>query len=1268
MARHSFGLAHAIRLRLTAGLGLTAVAAFSCGDGDTTMADGTSGTDDTETGDVPSDTTTGGSAPDSTDDTTTAVDTTTTDDASSTEDGTTTGGIVEPPELPGQTIVCTNDIDLPPPGEICGVTPAATPGTTAMLLQGTVLAGYDVYEAGTVLLDTSGPNGRILCVGCDCADTPEAEGATVVACPNGVISPGLINTHDHITFTLSQPVPHGAERYDHRHEWRLGIDTATELNPFPGSSSAREAVLFGEIRNLLGGATSITGSVGGASAQDLLRNLDRADLTGGLSGVDVNYRTFPLGDGGGQLLAAGCGYPSIDGDFNLSDDIYLPHVAEGITIQARNEFACMSGARGGEFLIESNTSIIHGIGLLASDVADMGEIGAMLVWSPRSNIDLYGVTADIPLYRTLGVRIALGTDWSASGSVNMLRELACADSMNQEHYGGALSDVELFMMATHWAAASQGAEDQIGLLRAGHIADIAIFDGSSNLHHRAVIEADSSSVNLVLRGGQPLHGDAALIEALVPGPAITGCETLDVCGDDKRICVQQDAGLTIDAIQSAVHAESYPLIHCGVPMDEPSCDPARPDEFPERGGPDDADGDGVADDDDNCPSIFNPIRPMDGGQQADADDDGIGNSCDLCPLDAEDACTVPNVYDVDGDGIVDPVDNCISAGNPNQADEDGDGLGDACDNCPSLANPGGGACPASIYVIKDGTVAVGSDVSLLDVLVTGVGGNGYFVQVHPDDAGYEGVEFSGLFVFDNGALAQPAVGDYIDVAGSVTNFFGQIQLVAEADPTIVSSGNPAPDPEPATVADLVEGGALQEELEGVVVEITDASVSDVMPVGGMGDASAEGEFEVTGGLRVNDYFYLAEPFPVVDQVYTQVQGVLRWANDYSKLEPRELSDYPSSLIAFGQPQSFLLDDVTAEPLPGLSAVLSAVVGTDTAITLTYEDDTIVTGPASIDVQSGTSSVVVMLTGVSPGTATVTATLDSQSIPTSVRVYDDAEARTPTLAPTVVNVPLGAASTLTVTLDLPAPQVTGQDVDLALVPGTCATTPATVNVPASAMSAEFDVTALACVGDEVLTASIGPASDDATISVVDSPVFATVVISEVYYDHTGQDDQFEWVKLYNGTGVAIDLSNFSLGWGGADYTYGVLDLVGIIGAGDCFVVGGPMGDAASGFAGAPMFGQAVDFNPDLQNSNGAGVADGVALFDVAAASINVGTVPIHSVVYGDSNDNGLLDQAGMISAVDVDDSPDENSIVLQSDDTWAVNAAPAPLACLPLPAP
>jgi subtilisin family serine protease len=75
----------------------------------------------------------------------------------------------------------------------------------------------------------------------------------------------------------------------------------------------------------------------------------------------------------------------------------------------------------------------------------------------------------------------------------------------------------------------------------------------------------------------------------------------------------------------------------------------------------DADGDGVADADDNCPNVANP------GQQ-DSDADGQGDACE------------PVVADADSDGVADADDNCPNVANPGQEDADSDGTGDACDS------------------------------------------------------------------------------------------------------------------------------------------------------------------------------------------------------------------------------------------------------------------------------------------------------------------------------------------------------------------------------------------------------------------------------------------------------------------------------------------------------------------------------------------------------------------------------------------------------------
>ena len=77
-------------------------------------------------------------------------------------------------------------------------------------------------------------------------------------------------------------------------------------------------------------------------------------------------------------------------------------------------------ARGGVDVTESNGAYIHAIGLKAIDAVELAVGSTSVVWSPRSNISLYGNTAQVTLLDTVGVRLAMGTDWTPSGSASML--------------------------------------------------------------------------------------------------------------------------------------------------------------------------------------------------------------------------------------------------------------------------------------------------------------------------------------------------------------------------------------------------------------------------------------------------------------------------------------------------------------------------------------------------------------------------------------------------------------------------------------------------------------------------------------------------------------------------------------------------------------------------------------------------------------------------------------------------------------------------------
>ncbi|MDQ3034134.1 MAG: amidohydrolase family protein [Myxococcota bacterium] len=1076
------------------------------------------------------------------------------------------------------------------PAHASGAVCETTAGDGNLLIIADVLTPSEVLVGGHVLVNAAG---SIVCADCDCMAAEGAATATRIDCPDGVLSPGLINAHEHLSFQ-GDPYTRTDERYEHRHDWRRGQRGHTRIPPMMATS---EQMRWAELRMVLGGATSLNGS---GSQEGLMRNLDRAAMEG-LGQDQVEYDTFPLGDSDGTQLTTGCDYNA--GRTTAAEiaphDSYTPHVSEGIDAVSRNEFLC---TRAGEFdLVQPNTAMIHGIGVLPTDIEEMGVDGAMLIWSPRSNVTLYGETARVTEYDRLGVPIALGTDWVFTGSMNMLRELQCADSLNADYMDGYFSDADLWRMATLNGAVATATDDVLGAIVVGRVADLAIFDGSVNSMHRAVIDAEATDVALVLRGGVPLYGEAAVVAALAGGDA---CDELDVCGEARRACVMRELGVTYDAL-AASNASTYPLFFCGEPENEPSCHPERNGAMAEVMGSTrytgmitatDADGDGIADGDDNCASVFNPVRPLDMGAQADFDMDGLGDACDPCPLEADStSCSPPDPNDVDRDGVPDATDNCPGLPNADQLDTDGDGKGDLCDACPMLSNPGTAACPATIYDVKQGTVGVGTRVVLTGV-ITALGTNGFFMQVPEASPDYVNADHSGIFVYTGGAPTQ-ARGDAVSAEGAVADFFGEIQLTSALASVTVTGTAAIPAPVAVTSAEVTTGGTRAEALEGVLVTVSTVSVTNASPAPTGGEVAPTNEFEVTGGLRVDDLFFLLTPFPVMGESFDSITGVVAFRRSASKLHPRDADD-----VVAGTPQLLDLQPALSYVRAGaasgptfpaaLTVRLTRAVGSAVTVTITAGAGVTV---MDVIVPAGASSVVVPVTGVTAAATpvTITATLDGVMRTADVRVLGATEAPAAfELTPTSATVPVGATQRFTVTLDIPAPP---GGTTITLAEDTGGTLPASVLVPADARSADFDFVAGATADTGTLTATLGAIVDTAALEVI-SGSLGSVVINEVDYDQPGSDAA-EFIELHNPgitsvdlTGMAVVLVNGSAG--GAEYRR--IALSGTLGAGGYLVIAvaavtTPAGVTRVAFPGA---------TDQVQN----GAPDGIALIHETSGAL------------------------------------------------------------------
>jgi hypothetical protein len=383
---------------------------------------------------------------------------------------------------------------------ISGFTQTKAGNETPIILRGTIILPEGVMLHGYVGI----VNGRIVSVSENSPDLPNAVSVNT----HGIILPGFVDAHNHLR---SNVVPRWkpTRLYSNRHEWRQDPEFLRLVNgPINrvGSTHFCDMNKWGELRALVGGTTSIMTTQQESCIHGLVRNLDYNSGFYGTTALNLEHTYNVLDLPPVSAPAARAEFVFVATNFFINNPFYealLIHLAEGTDAFSLEEFTFMQS----QSLLTPKGVVIHGIPLRPIDFQAMSQHGTSLVWSPRSNLELYGATADIKAALDAGVEIALAPDWAVTGSSNMLNELKIAALWNSERLGGRITDKQLVDMATSIPAHIAGIDDEVGSIKVGLRADIVVINGDHNNPYRSVINATAANVDLVFINGVPLYGD-----------------------------------------------------------------------------------------------------------------------------------------------------------------------------------------------------------------------------------------------------------------------------------------------------------------------------------------------------------------------------------------------------------------------------------------------------------------------------------------------------------------------------------------------------------------------------------------------------------------------------------------------------------------------------------------------------------------------------------------------------------------------------------------
>ena len=350
--------------------------------------------------------------------------------------------------------------------------------------------------------------------GVDFTDVPIVE-------TDGTIYPGLIDLHNHVHYNhiplwdfevhLSESQKSEEGGYTNRYQWGNNWDYGPSItwmktniqSPYRWDM-ASEQMKYAEVQAVSGGVTAMQGSPSsGTQAWDSI--------------LSRNVELYNFGQDGISTCAV-CG--AADDDYTGSHLIsqseagtlnaWFVHLSEGVDQSSKDEFDALWN----KGLIMDETIVIHGTAMDSSQFSQMASVNSELVWSPLSNLLLYGDTTDVVAAHQAGVSISISPDWGPSGSKNNLHELKVADMWNSNNLNGYFSNYQLVEMVTSNPADATGWAPFVGRIKADLYADLVVIDTFHEDPYRNLIEAIDADVALTVVQGKAVFGDVDIMQQL----------------------------------------------------------------------------------------------------------------------------------------------------------------------------------------------------------------------------------------------------------------------------------------------------------------------------------------------------------------------------------------------------------------------------------------------------------------------------------------------------------------------------------------------------------------------------------------------------------------------------------------------------------------------------------------------------------------------------------------------------------------------------------
>jgi 5-methylthioadenosine/S-adenosylhomocysteine deaminase len=347
---------------------------------------------------------------------------------------------------------------------------------------GTILTSEKIIKKSTIHI-SNGKIGKITADGTRSQVNIDAK--------KGVISPGLINSHDHLLGTYFPKVGYGP--YINWLPWDNDLKSSPVYEERERIEN-RDLYLLGGYRNLISGVTLVSDLIPHFVGDPFYDILPTKAIKRFALAHSVNSFALQWGEG-------------ISAEYQkaVKEDIpFVTHIAEGYDEETRQDLKTIEklGALG------DHSVFVHCLAFSEDELDLVKESGASCVWCGNSNMFMYSKTLDPKMYIDRGINLCIGIDSPMTGGENLLYEMKYDKVLYERMYREELPDDLIVRMVTVNPARAFR-QKKMGKIEEGYTADIFICRDRGGSPAHSIVQAGLKDVMLVVIDGNPVYGDGS---------------------------------------------------------------------------------------------------------------------------------------------------------------------------------------------------------------------------------------------------------------------------------------------------------------------------------------------------------------------------------------------------------------------------------------------------------------------------------------------------------------------------------------------------------------------------------------------------------------------------------------------------------------------------------------------------------------------------------------------------------------------------------------